>query len=168
MAEQPNGDFAVTVVRQFLLSAYFVHLYKALSGSSDTDLAAFASKSLKEVAYHLRHSSDWMLRLGDGTEESHERLQDAVNDLWYYVDDMFDGDEVDDMLSAEKVVPATGEIRAQWEVTVNEILKKSGVSVPDVNNAMRLGSRKGNHTEHLGYILAEMQFLPRAYPDATW
>ena len=168
MAEQPNGDFAKTIVRQFLLSVYNYYLYSALSESKDKSIAAFAAKSLKEVAYHLRHSSDWVIRLGDGTEESHNRTQNAVDELWYFVDDMFDADEVDEILAREKIVPEQTEIKKLWETKVQDTFKQAGLITPEVNNALRLGSRHGNHTEHLGYILAEMQFLPRAYPDAKW
>ena len=168
MAEQPNGDYAMTIARQFFLSVYNFHLYSALAKSKDADIAAFAAKSVKEVAYHVRHSSDWMLRLGDGTVESHKRIQDAVNDLWYFVDDMFDADEVDAVLLKAGIAADMKLVKAQWETTISDILKKATLTIPEVNNFMRLGSRQGNHTEHLGYILAELQFLPRAYPDATW
>ncbi len=168
MTEQPNGDFAMTMTRQFLLSAFNYHLYSELTKSSDKMIAAFAAKSLKEIAYHLRHSSDWVLRLGDGTKESHERMMDAVNELWFFTDDLFDGDEVDELLLKSGIGADLKIVKANWTQTVHSLFEKANLKLPQANNLLRKGSRSGKHTEHLGYILAEMQFLPRAYPDATW
>lgn len=168
IVEQPNIDFAVTIARQYFVSVYNFLLYKELSSSADANIAAFASKSVKEVAYHLRHSSDWILRLGDGTAESHSRMQDAVSDLWYYVDDMFQSDAVDSFLLENKIGADINALKKSWELIVHETLTKATLTIPVTNNSLRMGSRSGNHTEHLGYILAEMQFLPRAYPDAKW
>jgi ring-1,2-phenylacetyl-CoA epoxidase subunit PaaC len=168
ITEQPNGDFACTMARQYLMSVYLFHLYSSLTSSNDESIRAFAQKSIKEVAYHLRHSADWMLRLGDGTEESHQRLQDAVNKLWYFVDDLFDADEVDADLLSVGIAADMTKIRASWEQDVKVLFAEATIQIPSVNNFTRVGSRKGNHTEHLGYILAEMQFLPRAYPGAKW
>ncbi len=168
MVEQPNGDFAVTIARQFLVSLYNFHLYSQLSKSSDATIAAFAAKSLKEVAYHVRHSADWIVRLGDGTEESHRRVNDAMNDLWYFVDDMFQADEIDALLLKAGIGADMALVKKEWEQKVNETLVKAKLTLPVANNSLRMGSRDGNHTEYLGYILAEMQFLPRAYPDAKW
>jgi len=168
ITEQPNGDFACTLARQYLMSVYLFHLYSSLTLSSDESIRAFAQKSIKEVAYHLRHSADWMLRLGDGTEESHQRLQDAVNKLWYFVDDLFDADEVDADLLSVGIAADMKQVRASWEQDVKALFAEATIQIPTVNNFTRVGSRKGNHTEHLGYILAEMQFLPRAYPGAKW
>ena len=156
------------MTRQYLMSVYLFHLYSALSSSTDETLKAFALKSVKEVAYHLRHSADWMLRLGEGTEESHARLQDAINKLWYFVDDLFDADEVDADLSAAGIGADLRKIRDSWEQDVKSCLSEATIQLPSINNSTRMGSRKGSHTEHLGYILAEMQFLPRAYPGAKW
>lgn len=168
MAEQPNGDFAYTMARQFLLSAYQFLLYDKLRNSTDETIAAFAEKSFKEVAYHLRHSGDWVVRMGDGTEESHEKIQKAVDHLWFYVDDIFDADATDEMMRDQKIGPDMNVLKDEWMDLVTRKFKEAGIKIPELNNFMRLGSRQGNHTEHLGYILAEMQFLPRAYPDATW
>jgi ring-1,2-phenylacetyl-CoA epoxidase subunit PaaC len=168
IAEQPNVDFAYTITRQFFLSVYNYCLYEELKQSTDKTIAAFAEKSLKEVAYHVRHASDWMLRLGDGTEESHKRMQNAVDDLWMFTDDLFQMNEVDELLIKEGIAVDQKKIQEKWKIKVNEILTKGTLTIPSVNNFMRLGSRVGKHTEHLGYILAEMQFLPRAYPDAKW
>ncbi len=168
LSEQPNMDFAYTMTRQFFLSVYNYYLYEELKGSSDKTIAAFAEKSLKEVAYHVRHASDWMLRLGDGTEESHKRMQNAVDDLWMFTDDLFQMNVVDELLIKVRIAVDQKKIHKKWKFKVNEILTKGTLTIPSVNNFMRLGSRIGKHTEHLGYILAEMQFLPRAYPDAKW
>ncbi|MFM8916977.1 MAG: 1,2-phenylacetyl-CoA epoxidase subunit PaaC, partial [Bacteroidota bacterium] len=150
------------------MSVYLFHLYSSLTTSTDESIRAFAQKSIKEVAYHLRHSADWMLRLGDGTEESHHRLQDAVNKLWYFVDDFFDADEVDADLLSDEIAADMKKVRASWEQDVKTLFAEATIQIPTVNNLTRVGSRKGNHTEHLGFILAEMQFLPRAYPGAKW
>ncbi len=168
LVEQPNGDFAMTMARHFLVSVYNFHLYNLLSKSSDATISAFAAKSLKEIAYHVRHSSDWVIRLGDGTAESRTKMQTALNDLWYYTDDMFQADEVDALLFKEGIAAEMNDVRKLWHQTVSDTVKKSGLELPVANNALRMGSRDGNHTEYLGYILAEMQFLPRAYPDAKW
>lgn len=168
LAEQPNGDFATTMVRQLFISVYQYHLYRELSKSKNETLAGIANKSLKEVTYHVRHATDWVLRLGDGTEESHDRAQAAVNDLWIFTDDLFDGDSVDAILLKEKVGADLSLIKSAWQKQVNEVLAESTLTIPAINSFMRTGSRKGNHTEYLGYILAEMQFLPRAYPGTKW
>jgi len=168
LSELPNGDFAKTITRLYLISAYNYYVYSHLETSTDSTISAFAGKSVKEVAYHLRHSRDWVLRLGDGTEESHERIQNAVNELWDYVDDMFRADKIDNLLHENKIAPDLTEIRQKWDAEVNDTFSKAKLTIPQVNSFMRTGSREGNHTEHLGYILAEMQFLPRAYPDASW
>lgn len=168
MAEQPNGDFAVTIGRQYLLSLFNFHLYSQLTKSNDATIAAFAAKSIKEVAYHVRHSADWLLRLGDGTEESHKRMQDAIDDLWYFTADLFDGDQVDEMLLKTGIAADLTQVEKAWRNDVEKIFSEAGLTAPNIVTPMRNGSRKGNHTEHLGYILAEMQFLPRAYPDAKW
>ena len=168
MAEQPNGDFAMTMARQFFISTYNFHLYSQLTGSSDKMIAAFAAKSVKEVAYHLRHSSDWVLRLGDGTTQSRDRMQHAIDELWYFTDDMFEGDAVDELLLKSGIGADMNKVKSDWNNTVTETFTKAGLKIPQANNSLRKGSRNGKHTEHLGYILAEMQFLPRAYPDANW
>lgn len=168
LVEQPNGDFAMTMARHFLVSVYNFHLYNLLSKSSDATISAFAAKSLKEIAYHVRHSSDWVIRLGDGTAESRTKMQNALNDLWYYTDDMFQADDIDALLLEAAIAADMNQVKKFWLQTVSETLKKAGLELPVANNALRMGSRDGNHTEYLGYILAEMQFLPRAYPDAKW
>jgi len=167
LVEQPNGDFAFTMVRQLLMTAYNFHLYIALLNSKDATIAAFAEKSLKEVTYHLRHTAEWVVRLGDGTEESKERTQNAFDDLWMFTGELFDMDEADEALIKEGIVPDLKGIKASWEKTIDEVLERATLTKPK-STFMMSGSRKGKHTEHLGYLLAEMQFLPRAYPGAKW
>lgn len=167
ITEQPNGDFGKTMMRQFFYSTFCYHLYQQLKSSKDSNIAAFAEKSLKEVTYHVRHSADWVVRLGDGTEESHERVQNAADDLWMFTGDMFEADEIDNVLLKEGIAADLTKVKAEWDKMVAEIFKKATLKVPE-NSFMLGGSRAGNHGEHLGYLLAEMQFLPRTYPGANW
>lgn len=167
LTEQPNGDFAVTMVRQLLATAYNYHLYNELLKSKDATVAAFAEKSLKEVTYHLRHCSEWIVRLGDGTAESRERTQTALDELWMFTGEMFDMDEVDNLLNKEGIAADLAKVKASWTQTIDEVLERATLEKPK-SSFMMSGSRAGKHTEHLGYLLAEMQFLPRAYPGAQW
>jgi ring-1,2-phenylacetyl-CoA epoxidase subunit PaaC len=168
MAELPNGDFGFTTGKIFFLSLYMKHLYSLLSHSSDTTLSAFAARSLKEVIYHARHSSDWVIRLGDGTDESHQRMQQAVDELALFIDDLFENTPAEQTLIHEQIIPDLGSLRERWQTEVNKVLQEATLSLPQVNNFLRKGGKRGLHTEHLGHLLAEMQFLPRAYPDAKW
>ncbi len=168
LAEQPNGDFASTMVRHYLVSVYNYHLYSALTKSADDTIRGFAQKALKELAYHVRHAGDWMLRLGDGTEESHGRAQQAVDDLWIFTDDLFYTDTVEETLSKSGVAPLDPNLQTRWKEEVTARLEQATLKHPEVNNYMRVGGKQGNHSEYLGHLLAELQFLPRAYPDATW
>ena len=167
LTEQPNGDFAVTMMRQLFITAFNYHLYEALKSSKDETIAAFGEKSLKEVTYHLRHCGEWIVRLGDGTEESHDRAQSALDDLWMFTGDLFETTEGDQLLIKEGIAADLSGIRSKWEATIDEILERAKLEKP-VSTYMMTGSRTGKHTEHLGYLLAEMQFLPRAYPGAKW
>lgn len=167
LVEQPNGDFGMTMMRQFLFDAYRKPLFEALTASKNEQLAAIAEKSLKETKYHLKHSSEWVIRLGDGTEESNRRVQEAVDTLWRYTADLFYTDEVDAELVAAGIVPDLAPIRSEWEQTVNHVLHLANLNKP-TNNWKQEGGRKGMHSEHLGYILAEMQYVQRAYPNMEW
>jgi len=167
LAEQPNGDFGKTIVRQFFTDVFDYYFYQELSNSKDETLAAIAAKSVKEITYHLRHSSEWLLRLGDGTVESHERVQKSVNELWMFTGEFFEMNEVDEVLLKEKIAVDLSKIKLLWEKKVSEVLKNATLVKPE-SAWMQTGSRKGLHTEHLGFLLAEMQYLPRAYPDAKW
>ncbi len=167
LVEQQNGDYAHTIARQFFFDLFNVYLYDALKASKDATIAAFADKSLKEVTYHLRHSEEWMYRLGDGTEESRKRMQAAVEDLWMFTGDMFEMDEVDALLISEGVAVDLKDIQNKWNKKVDAVLEKATLTKP-INTFMQTGSKKGIHSEHLGYLLAEMQSLARAYPGAKW
>ena len=165
LVEQPNGDFARTNARQFLFSAWRAPLFEALCGSSDTTLAAVAKKAVKETAYHLRFSQEWMVRLGDGTDESRRRLIDGLDWCWRFVDELFEPDEVTGAL--EGVAPDPASLRPVFDVETDRVLADAGLERPPARRPV-LGGRAGRHSEHLGHLLAEMQFLPRAYPDARW
>lgn len=168
LVEQPNeDDFAVAIARQFLFDAWHYELQKALLRSSDERLRAIAAKSIKEETYHLRHSSEWMIRLGDGTEESHRRIQDALDVLWRFTGELFEADEVDAAIAAAGIGPDPESLYPAWSETVDRVLAEATLSRP-ADGWMQSGGRAGRHSEHLGYILAEMQYLQRAHPDARW
>ena len=167
LVEQLNGDFGRTMVRQYLFDVYHFHLMKKLSESKDERLAAIAAKSVKEIKYHKRHSGEWLKRLGDGTEESHERVQNGLNELWMFTDDLFIMAEGDQELVEKGIIPELDVIKKSWDKEVAELLGTATLEIPKEVYMMK-GSRTGIHSEHLGFLLAEMQFLPRAYPDAKW
>jgi ring-1,2-phenylacetyl-CoA epoxidase subunit PaaC len=168
LVEVPNGDFAVTMVRQFLFDAYSVLLWDALSRCDHPQLAAIAAKSLKEDKYHLRHSSEWVVRLGDGTEESHARAQKALDSLWRFTGELFDHDEVNDAVAAEAMIAVDhAAVHALWEGMVKDVLQRATLTMP-TDTGMRRGGRRGLHTEHLGHMLATMQSVARAHPGAKW
>lgn len=167
LVEQPNGDYAKTIARQYFVDVFDFHFYTALANSKDETLAGIAAKSIKEITYHVRHSGSWMLRFGNGTDESKQRLQDAVNDLWRYTGEQFEMNEVDALLIKEGIAVDMTAVKAAWDKQVINILNEAGITTPLVA-VMQTGSRQGKHTEHLGYILAEMQYLPRVIPGAKW
>lgn len=167
LVEQPNVDFAYTMVRQFLFTAFSYHLQDALLASSDERIRSVAEKAIKEVTYHLRHSSDWVIRLGDGTEESHNKMQAALNDIWMFTNDLFYMLPADKLLVDEKIIPDTATIQQKWEDTVKKVLEEATLKLP-AESFMMIGGRQGKHSEYLGYILAELQFLQRTYPGAKW
>jgi len=167
LVEQPNGDFGMTMMRQFFFDAYRKPLFEKLQHSSDKHLAAIAEKSLKETKYHLKHSSEWVIRLGDGTEESNARVQDSLNTLWRYTNELFFTNEVDAELVEKGIVPAMQEIQNEWNATVTTVLNEATLTIP-TNNWKQEGGRKGLHSEHLGYILAELQYMQRSYPNMQW
>ncbi|GAB2187002.1 1,2-phenylacetyl-CoA epoxidase subunit PaaC [Roseibium sp. LAB1] len=167
LAEQPNGDFGQTLMRQFLIDAYQVPFLEALKSSRDERITAIASKAGKEVAYHLDRSADLVIRLGDGTEESHRRMQQALDSLWSYTGEMFVSDAVDTALAEAGLAPDPASMKAAWLETVQEVLDAGTLIIPDSDFA-HIGGLTGRHSEHLGHLLAEMQFLQRAYPGATW
>lgn len=167
LVEQPNRDFGHTIVRQFLHDAWAVELYTRLAASADATLAGIAAKAVKEVRYHVRHSGDWLIRLGDGTPVSHAKVRDALDRLWPYTGEMFERDAADDILVAAGIAADPAELRVAWDARVGAVLDEATLTRPS-DGWMQKGGRRGEHSEHLGYLLAEMQFLPRAYPDATW
>ena len=168
MVEQPRGDFAFTIARQFAFDIYALLLYTELCQSSFEPLAAIATKALKEVTYHTRHSSEWMLRLGDGTEESHEKIQHALNDIWMYTAELFESDETIIELQEAGIVSDYQALKNEWLKRVSAIVKRATLKMPDPNQYMVSGSRHGKHSEHLGYLLGELQILQRSYPGCEW
>jgi ring-1,2-phenylacetyl-CoA epoxidase subunit PaaC len=167
LAEQPNGDFGQTIVRQVLIDAFQLEMYERMSTSTDERLAAIAAKSVKEVRYHLRYSSGWLVRLGDGTEESRARVQSALDSLWPYTVELFAADELDRLMAEQGVAPRLAEVQAAWNARIERILAEATLNLPKDRPHSWHGKR-GQHSEHLGYILAEMQHLQRAYPGARW
>jgi ring-1,2-phenylacetyl-CoA epoxidase subunit PaaC len=167
LAEMPNGDFGQTIVRQVLIDAFQLELYERMAGSTDERLAAIAAKSVKEVRYHLRYSSGWLTRLGDGTEASHARVQAALEALWPYTVELFAEDELDAAMAQSGVAPRLSEVQAGWSQRIDQILSEATLSRPKDRPHSWHGKR-GQHSEHLGYILTEMQHLQRTYPGARW
>ena len=167
LVEQPNGDFGRTIMRQFLFDAWHLPMLKALINSSDRRIAEIAEKASKEVAYHLERSTDLVVRLGDGTRESQARMQSALDFLWPYTGEMFLGDALDEDLETAGIAPAPASLRPAWEQHVGRTLAEATLKAPDKSYAQK-GGKRGVHSEHLGFILAEMQFLQRAYPSARW
>jgi ring-1,2-phenylacetyl-CoA epoxidase subunit PaaC len=167
LAEQPNGDFARTMVRQFFYAAFADPFWRATMKSADPTLAAIAAKSEKESAYHIRHCSEWIVRLGDGTEESHTRTQTAIDDLWAYTGEMFAVDEAERDLIDAGIAVDPASLHAQWLKTVSGIVNEATLVLP-TNNWMQQGGRSGRHSEHLGHLLSELQSMQRSFPGATW
>ncbi len=167
LVEQPNGDYAMTLVRELFNDTFDFYFLKELQKSSDATLAALASKSIKEVTYQLRHASEWIIRFGDGTEESHKRAQDAVNELWRFTGEYFEMTEIDEELIKQNIAVDLGKIKESCYKHIAEVLSQAKLTTP-LNEYMQTGSRKGMHTEHLGYILAEAQYMQRMYPGAKW
>jgi ring-1,2-phenylacetyl-CoA epoxidase subunit PaaC len=165
--ELPNGDFAFTIARLLFTSVFEYHFYSKLVHSSDASLAAVAAKTVKEVRYHMAHATDWVLRLGDGTEESHNRIQNAVNELWMYTPELFETSEADALLRDKNIAVDLADIKNEWRNYVADVLTRATLIVP-ADGYAQTGSGKGIHSEHLGHILAEMQYLQRAYPEAKW
>ena len=167
LVEQENGNFGTTMVRNFLHDVFNFLFYTELSKSKDDTLSALASKSLKEVKYHLRHSSNWLIRLGDGTEESNTTVQDALEEIWMYTGELFEMDVLDTELLKSGIAVDNSALKSEWDRMVNKTLVKAKLTRPE-DAYMATGGKKGLHTEYLGFILSEMQFLQRAYPDAKW
>lgn len=167
LVEQPNGDFGKTIVRQFLFDVYNYLFYKELQKSKDKQLAAIAEKSLKEVTYHLRFSSEWVIRLGDGTKVSHQKVQTALNDLWMYTGELMEMNDFEKEMVKAGIGVDLENLKPLWHQKVEEILNTATLTKPQ-NNWMQSGGKTGKHSEYLGYILAEMQFLQKTYPGQVW
>ena len=167
LLEQPNGHFGDAIAKQFLFESFYVHLLHALTLCSDEGISVIAARAIKEVRYHLRHSSQWMMRLGDGTEESHERVQQSLNDLWRFTGEMFAADDLDDEMRAVHNGPRLEVIEAEWLKDVSKVLSMATLEMPG-EQWMASGGKQGRHTEHLGFLLAEMQHMQRTYPGASW
>ena len=167
LVEQPNTDFGYVIARQFLFDVYHYMFLTELQSSKDETLAAIAKKSIKEVSYHVRFSSDWIKRLGDGTEESHTRIQNAINDLWTYTDELFHQTEADKRTIKEGIGVDTSKLKEKYYKHISEVLNEATLVVPDLKYFQK-GGKQGVHTEHMGYILAELQYMQRAYPNMSW
>jgi ring-1,2-phenylacetyl-CoA epoxidase subunit PaaC len=168
LVEQPNDSYADTLARQYLFDSWHCLLLDALRRSADGRIAAIAEKAIKEVAYHLRRSRDLVVRLGDGTEESRRRMQQAFDDLRMYTGELFATDDVDEVLAAQGIAEPASGLRDAWLAQVRETFAEATLTLPDVHAWMQKGGKQGRHSEHMGFLLAEMQFLPRAYPEAQW
>ena len=167
LVELPNGDFAHTVLRQFFVDAWLALLWPRLARVTDAVVSGVAEKAVKENAYHLRHSAGWVVRLGDGTDESRNRMLTALSELWPFTGELFECDAIDEATALAGVAVRPCELEDGWRRRVHEVLTEASLPVP-TDPAFQTGGRRGRHSEHLGYLLAEMQFLQRAYPGAQW
>jgi ring-1,2-phenylacetyl-CoA epoxidase subunit PaaC len=167
LAELPRGDFAFTVLRNFVLASWALSMWQRLASSSDPGLAAVAGKAAKEARYHREHAADWVVRLGDGTEDSSRRMQTALERLWPYTNELFDADEIDDAAAEQGIGPRPSELREAWLADVEAVLAEATLPLPPTS-AYRSAARRGQHSEHMGHLLAEMQYLQRAYPGGVW
>jgi ring-1,2-phenylacetyl-CoA epoxidase subunit PaaC len=167
LVEQPNGDFAHTVLRQFLFDGFHFQLLQQLQNSSDKGLAGIAAKSFKEASYHLKWSSEWVIRLGDGTSESKSRIQKAIDNLWRYAGELFTMTETEKQLAQQGIIPDYAPLKEQWDAHAAKVFAEATLEVPQ-NVFMQQGGKAGRHSEHLGYILTELQYLQRAYPGLEW
>lgn len=167
LVEQPNTDFGYTMARQFLFDVYHFLFLNELQKSKDLTLSAIASKSIKEVSYHQRFSTDWIKRLGDGTEESHKRIQNAINDLWTFTDELFQFIETDKSMVKEGIGVDVSRLKEAYYVKVSEVLKEATLEIPEAKYFQK-GGKQGIHSEHMGYLLADLQYMQRAYPNVEW
>lgn len=167
LVEQPNEDFAYAVTRQFLYDAFSLPFYQALASSKDATLAALGEKAAKEVRYHVKHSADWVVRLGDGTDESHRRMQTAIDELWTYTGELFVNDDLDRRMIAAGIGVDLTALKDSWNETVNTVLKEATLVRP-ADGWMATGGREGRHSEYMGYLLADLQYMQRAYPNMKW
>ena len=167
LVEQPNGDFAATMMRQLLFAAFMHPFHQAMAGSKDAMLAGIAAKAEKEMAYHVRHSAEWVIRLGDGTEESHRRAQAALVELWPYAGELFEVDGAMRAAIEAGFVPDPETLRARFDETIDHVLAEATLVKPRIGS-FQSGGRAGRHSEHMGFLLAQLQYMQRTYPNATW
>jgi ring-1,2-phenylacetyl-CoA epoxidase subunit PaaC len=167
LVEQPNGDFALTMLRQLFFAAYAEALFRALVSSRDARLAEIAAKAVKEMTYHVRHSAEWVIRLADGTQESRSRMLDALDELWPYTGELFEADEVEQSLITSGIAADPALLEDRWGETIDRVFSEANLQVPAMG-WMHTGGRKGIHSEHLGHMLAAMQSVHRAFPGVTW
>jgi ring-1,2-phenylacetyl-CoA epoxidase subunit PaaC len=167
MVELPKGDYAFTIVRQFFFDAFSYHVLEQMQSGKHSELAGIAAKGFKEVRYHVRHSSEWVLRMGDGTDESHDRAQSAVNELWRFTGEMFQADNVDREMAAAGIGADLEAIKPKWQGIVTDVLRRATLTIPSEPPAMT-GGRRGRHTESFGKMLSEMQIVARSHPGAAW
>ncbi len=167
MVEQPNENYGHTIMRQFLFDTFNYFNYKALKSSSDETLAAIAAKSFKEVSYHLRFSSEWVIRLGDGTEVSRDKMQTALDDLWMYTGELYTPTDLESSLSEVGIAPDFSEIEINWKNKVKDVMREATLQIPELD-FMQSGGKSGVHTEHMGFILTELQYMQRTYPNLQW
>lgn len=167
MVELPKGDYAFTIVRQFLFDVFSYHVLEQLQTSANSDIAGVAAKGFKEVRYHVRHSSEWVVRMGDGTEESHNRAQKALDHLWRFTGEMFQADDIDRQIASAGIGADVEAIQPKWNAVVSDVMSRASLTIPNDPPAMT-GGRKGRHTEHLGHMLSEMQIVARSHPGAEW
>lgn len=167
LIEQPNIDFAYSITKQFLFDVFHLLLLEELQNSNDEMLAAIAKKSIKEVSYHTRFSSDWIKRLGDGTEESHDRIQIAIDDLWVFTDELFHQTDADKIMVSDKIGVDVTKLKAPYYKKISEILKEATLKTPDIKYFQK-GGKNGIHSEHMGYLLADLQYMQRTFPNMKW
>lgn len=167
IAELPRGDFAVTVLRNTILAVYLRLMWEHLANSSDAEVAAIAGKAVKEARYHVQHSADWVVRLAQGTEESRRRITEALDTLWLYTPELFDDDAVDAFAASSQLGPRASELKDAWHAEMAAVLEEAGLAMPQ-EQPLRSTGKRGIHSEHMGYILADMQYLQRAYPGGAW
>ena len=167
LTEQPNGDWAQTILRQFIFSNYQYLYYQQLQNSKDEQLAAIAAKALKEVTYHLRWSSEWVIRLGDGTDESHQRMLTAIETVWPFTGELFENADYESALIKDGIAVDNILLKDDWQKKINEVFDEATLPVPE-KVFMQSGGKKGIHSEHMGYILTELQYLQRTYPNSEW
>jgi ring-1,2-phenylacetyl-CoA epoxidase subunit PaaC len=167
VVELPRGDFAFAVLRNAMVATWLRLMWEGLAGSSDTELAAIAGKAVKEARYHQRHSADWVVRLGNGTDESQRRLRDALQTLWPYTAELFETDETDERAVATRLGPRWSDLREAWHAEMSQLLTEAGVNTP-APTPFRSSGRVGQHSEHMGSLLAQMQYLQRSFPAGAW